>query len=203
MRNAATIAAAFACLLFGGNGLAADAHDCDTEAAHPSDPDRVGPGKGSGAVVTDRAIPACRRAVDEQPDVARFHYQLGRAIVYQADANNTDVSEGLTHLQHAADMEYSQAMFVLGLMHRRAGDICASEPLTKKAADQGLKSARITYVNAVLMADYGDCGVSASVDEMKSYLDGATTQVNGYYENMLLANLKRDLDSIAPVEVQP
>ncbi|MGI9235477.1 MAG: hypothetical protein ACR2RD_17730 [Woeseiaceae bacterium] len=202
MRNAVQMVAVFACLLVGGIGLAADAHDCDTEAAHPSDPDRVGPGKGSGEVVTDRAISACRRAIDEQPDVARFHYQLGRAIVYQADANNTDFSKGLTHLQHAADMKYSQAMFVLGLMHRRAGDICASEPLTKKAADQGLKSARISYVNAVLAADYGDCGVSASVDEMRSYLEGATTQVSGYYENMLLTNLKRDLDTIMPTTVQ-
>lgn len=203
MRNAALVVAFFGCLIAGEAGSAADAHDCDTEAAHPSDPDRVGPGKASGEVDTDRAIPACRRAVDEQPDIARFHYQLGRAIVYHADANNSDFSEGLAHLKQAADMEYSQAVFVLGLMHRRAGDICASEPLTKKAADQGLKSARISYVNAVLAADYGDCGVSASVGEMKSYLEGATTQVSGYYENMLLANLKRDLASITPPKVQP
>lgn len=182
---------------------AAEIHECDTQAAHPSDPDHVGPGKGSGDVDTSQAIPACRQAVAEQSGVARFHYQLGRALVYAADANGSDISEGISHLRHAADMEYPQAMFVLGLMHRRAGDVCASEPLTKSAADQGLKSARISYVNAVLAADYGDCGVSASVAEMQAYLEGATTQVTGYYENMLLDNLKRELASIAPREIRP
>lgn len=182
---------------------AAGLHDCDIEAAHPSDPDHVGPGKSSDDVDMDRAIVACRRAVAEQPDIARFHYQLGRALVYRADANAADTSEGITHLKQAADRGYSQALFVLGLMHRRAGDVCASEPLTRKAADQGLKSARISYVNAVLAAEYGDCGVSASFDDMQGYLEGATTQVSGYYENMLLANLKRELNSIAPMETQP
>lgn len=54
---------------------------CDWEAGHPSDPDRIGPGIGSGDVNTARAIDACRRAVEREPDNARFHYQLGRAGV--------------------------------------------------------------------------------------------------------------------------
>lgn len=201
MRKTAAILAALGGLFIGATGYSAGVHECDRQAAHPSDPDHLGAGKGSGEVVTHRAIPACRKAVEEQPDAARFHYQLGRALVYWADANGGDAGEGISHVKHAADMGYTQALFVLGLMHRRAGDICASEPVTKKAADQGLKSARISYVNAVLAADYGDCGVSASIDEMRAYLEGATTQVNGYYESMLLQNLKRELHSIAPMEI--
>jgi len=181
---------------------AVEVDECDLQAAHPSDPEHLGPGKSSGDVVTHRAIPACRQAVAEHPDVARFHYQLGRSLVYWADANNGDTAEGIEHLERAADMGYAQALFVLGLMYRRAGEICASEPVTRKAADQGLKSARISYVNAVLAGDYGDCGVSASFAEMSAYLEGAASQVTGYYENMLLANLKRQLNSIAPLEYE-
>lgn len=200
MTKIIVIATTTAALLISLTGLAADLHDCDRQAAHPSDPDRAGPGKSSADVDTSAAIAACRRAVADEPDVARFHYQLGRVLYYAADAAGTDTAEGVAQVKRAADMEYSQALFVLGLLHRREGNICASEPLTKKAADQGLKSARISYVNAVLAAEYGDCGVSASVDEMRAYLEGATTQVVGYYENMLLANLKRGLDAISPRE---
>jgi hypothetical protein len=90
-------------------------------------------------------------------------------------------------------MGHTQAMFVLGLLHLRQGEVCAAEPLTKKAADQGLKSARITYVNAVLAGDYNACGISASQQEMQSYVNGASTQVKGYYENMLVSDLARRL----------
>ena len=96
-------------------------------------------------------------------------------------------------MKHAADMDYTQALFVLGLLHLREGEVCAAEPLTKQAADQGLKSARISYVNAMLAGDYDACGVTATHSEMTAYLEGATSQVSGYYENMLLANLKRGL----------
>ena len=185
------------CLAAGTVAAEVPVHECDLQAAHPSDPDHLGPGRSSSEVVTHRAIPACRQAVAEYPDVARFHYQLGRALVYWADANGGDTAEGIRHLAHAADMGYTQALFVLGLMHRRAGDVCASEPVTKKAADQGLKSARITYVNGVLGGDYGPCGLSASMEEMRAYLDGASTQVSGYYENMLLANLERQFTKYA------
>ena len=125
------------CLFVSGAALAEEIHACDLEVAHPSDPDHVGPGVGSGDVVTHRAIPACRAAIAEYPDEARFHYQLGRAIVYWAGANNGDYSEGIEHIRHAADMDYSQALFVLGLMLERDGAVCEVEPLTRQAADQG------------------------------------------------------------------
>lgn len=166
---------------------------CDLEVAHPSDPLRVGPGKTSAEVVTHRAIPACRDALAGDPENARFHYQLARALVYWADANSGDIGEAMQHLKTAADAGYQQAQFVLGLMYVRTGKVCAAEPYTRLAADQGLKSARLTYVNAVLAGDYDSCTVSASDAEMHDYLTGARAQVSGYYENMLLASLQRQL----------
>jgi len=169
--------------------------ECDLQAAHPSDPDHVGPAVKTNEMVTHLAIPACRAAITAQPEIPRFHYQLGRAIVYWAGANDADYSEGMEHLKHASDMNYTQAMFVLGLMQMRHGDNCSAEPLTRAAADQGLKSARISYVNNVLGGIWSDCNLSVTKDEMSAYLNAASEQVSGWYENMLLSALKRELDA--------
>ena len=65
-------------------GIAADksVSDCDRLAASPLDMDRARP-PGTG-VVTDKldaeaAIDACNKAVDQNPRVARYLYNLGRA----------------------------------------------------------------------------------------------------------------------------
>ena len=175
--------------------VAQETNECDLAVGHPSDPNRVGPGKSSSEVVTHVAIPACRKAVDANPDNPRFHYQLGRALTYWADANNANNSEGMKHLEKSAKLKYPQAMFVVGLLYKRNKEFCAAEPLTKAAADMGLKSARISYVSDVLAKHYDSCGISASKEEMQDYLSQAQQQVNGYYENMLLANLKRELNN--------
>ncbi len=177
----------------GAVATAADIHECDLQAAHPSDPDHLGPGRGGAEVLLQKAIPACRAAVAEHPDVARFHYQLGRVLTYWADVNDGDASEGFDAVKRAADMGHTQSLFVLGLLYLREGEVCAAEPVTKQAADQGLKSARISYVNAALAGNYDACGISATQAEMTGYLDGAASQVDGYYENMLLTDLKRRL----------
>ena len=180
-------------LAIGSAAAAADIHECDLQAAHPSDPDHLGPGRSGGEVLLQKAIPACRAAVEAYPDVARFHYQLGRVLTYWADTNGGDASEGFAYVKNAADMGHTQSLFVLGLLYLRDGKVCAAETVTKKAADQGLKSARISYVNAALAGNYDACGVSATQQEMDAYLSGATAQVSGYYENMLLTDLKRRL----------
>lgn len=167
---------------------------CDWEAAHPSDPDRVGPGRPSAEVDTARAIKACRAAVERAPEVARFNYQLGRALVYAADRSGDDWRGGLPPLERAADLGHRQSLFVLGLMRKRDGDLCASEPLTRAAADAGLKSARISYVNDSLSGALDDCSPTAGFDTLRTYLEAAREQVSGYYENMLLDALARELD---------
>lgn len=166
---------------------------CDWEAAHPSDPDRVGAGRGSGEVDTGRAIAACEDAVRRHPETARFHYQLGRAQVYAADRDGTDWTVGMPALIRAAELQHRQAMFVLGLMRKREGDVCASEPLTRGAADLGLKSARISYVNDHLSGAFERCAPEATLAQMSDYLAAARSQVSGYYENMLLDALGRQL----------
>ena len=173
--------------------LADDVDPCDLAAGHPSDPDRVGPGVATDDVVTHVAIPACRAAVEREPDNPRFHYQLGRAIFYWSGANAGDATEGIAEVRVAAAMGYRQAQFVSALLHKRAGEYCEAEALNKAAADQGLKSARLTYVDDVTAGLYDRCGVSATLPEMFAYLDAAADQVSGYYEDMLLGSLRRQL----------
>jgi hypothetical protein len=174
---------------------AQDINPCDLEAGHPSDPNHVGPGKSSSQVVTQLAIPACRAAVKAQPDNGRFHYQLGRAIVYWADANGANYDEGMEHLKIAAGMRYTQALFVLGLMHQRHDDDCDAEPLYRQAAEQGLKAARVGYVNEVLAGSFAACEITVDKAAMRAFLEDAEAQMSGWYENMLLDGLNRELVS--------
>jgi TPR repeat protein len=148
-------------------------------------------------VDTDRAIAACEQAIAAEPGTARFHYQLGRAQVYAADRAGTDWNVGMPALQKAAEGGHVQGMFVLGLMYKRAGDICASEPWTRRAAEAGLKSARISYVNDALAGVLSDCQNVPDSATLASWLDAARTQVSGFYENMLIDALSRGLSDAA------
>lgn len=169
---------------------------CDYEASHPSDPAHVGPGVSSRDVNTERAITACRWAVDNYPEEARFHYQLGRAMVYQADRAKADWHPGMPHVKKAAEMRHTQAMFVLSLLYQRDEQWCEAEPWLRAAAEEGLKAARISYVNEVLSGRLESCGELVEVKRMAEYLEGARGQVNGWYEAMLLESLERGLEVI-------
>lgn len=173
--------------------MAAEPDPCDLAAAHPSDPDRIGPGVPTAEVVTHVAIPACRAAIEREPREARFHYQLGRAIVYWARANSAEEAEGVAAVGAAADLGYRQAQFVYGLLHAQRGETCAAEPWYRAAAKQGLKSARLTYLDHVVAGRFARCDGVASSAELLEYAEAARSQVSGYYENMLLDGLLRQL----------
>jgi len=179
------------CSLLLGKSWSQEINACDIEAAHPSDPNHLGDGKLSNNVDTFAAIAACRKAVDDHPKTARFHYQLGRSLTYQGE-----FEEGQAHVTQAADMGYMQAQFVLGLLIKgKEESICKAESLTRAAAEQGLKSARITYVNDTLARMYAKCEVTATQQEMTEYLASAKEQMSGYYEKLLLSALSRELSS--------
>lgn len=168
---------------------------CDWEVAHPSDPHHVGPGVSSSDVDTGKAIAACRAALEADPGNPRFQYQLARALVYHAGRTDGSDDEGMRYLGQAAAAGYTQAMFVYGLMLQRHGKTCEVEPWTRRAADQGLKAARIAYVNDALTGTWSNCDITAGPEQMHAYLDGAAEQVSGYYENMLLSLLRHLLNT--------
>ncbi len=169
---------------------------CDWEAAHPSDPEHVGPGVGSSDVDTGKAMAACRWAVERYPQEPRFHYQLGRAMVYAADRAGEDWHPGMPHVRRAAEMQHTQAMFVLGLLEQRDERWCEAEPWLRAAADKGLKSARFSYVNEALSGRLDDCEYRAGTEQLAAYLDAAAAQVGSWYQGMLLESLRRSLGEL-------
>ena len=60
-------------------------HECDVLAADPDDESAPTAGVALERIDADRAVAACRAAVDSHPEVARFHYQLGRALTAAGD----------------------------------------------------------------------------------------------------------------------
>ena len=171
-------------------------NDCDRYAGHPSDPDKRGPGVGSADVMFQKAIPACRAAVEAEPDNARYRYQLGRVIVYWATTNGADPSEGAALVRQAADAGHTQAEFVAGLLKRGQPEaICDVEALNRKAADKGLKAARIAYAVDYTGGLYDGCDDRAKRGAVRDYVKAAGDQIDGYYENLLLGMLKRELEA--------
>lgn len=172
---------------------------CDREVGHPSDPERVGPGVSSSQVDTERAMAACRADLRADPDNPRLQYQLARAIVYHADRHGTSYEEGMVYLAQSAKGGHVQAMFVYGLMLSREARVCEAAPWTRRAAEGGLKAARLAYVDSAVGGQWADCDVTFNKDVMSDFLDAAADQVSGYYEKMLLGALRREVAALEPV----
>ncbi|WP_394887193.1 caspase family protein [Mesorhizobium sp. AaZ16] len=85
---------------------------CDSAAGEPLDLQGVVPGLLPNEIVGADAVEACEAAVKAYPDVPRFRYQLGRALL--ATGN---VDQAMTAFQEAADKGHVRALFQLGYMH--------------------------------------------------------------------------------------
>ncbi|PBC07824.1 caspase family protein [Mesorhizobium sp. WSM3859] len=84
---------------------------CDTQAGEPLDLQGVVPGLLPNEIGAD-AVEACRAAVKAYPDVARFHYELGRALLAAGK-----VEEAKKAIQKAADQGHVRAVFELGYLN--------------------------------------------------------------------------------------
>ncbi|MBZ9819440.1 caspase family protein [Mesorhizobium sp. CA4] len=81
---------------------------CDTQAGEPLDLQGVVPGLLPNEIGAG-AVEACRAAVKAYPDVARFHYELGRALLAAGK-----VDEAKKAIEEAADKGHVRAVFELG-----------------------------------------------------------------------------------------
>ncbi len=142
---------------------------------------------------------ACTADLRADPDNPRLQYQLARAIVYHADRHGTSYEEGMVYLAQSAKGGHVQAMFVYGLMLSREARVCEAAPWTRRAAEGGLKAARLAYVDSAVGGQWADCDVTFNKDVMSDFLDAAADQVSGYYEKMLLGALRREVAALEPV----
>ena len=84
---------------------------CDREAGEPLDLQGVVPGLLPNEISTN-AVDVCRAAVKAYPEVARFHYELGRALLASGK-----VDEAKKAIQEAADKGHVRAVFELGYLN--------------------------------------------------------------------------------------
>jgi len=115
--------------------LSPNVDPCDQAAGEPLDLQGVVPGRlpneiGGGAVET------CEVAVKSYPDIARFRYELGRALLASGK-----IDEARQAIQEAADKGHIRALFALGSIASSgmgtAVDTAKANDLYSKASGKG------------------------------------------------------------------
>jgi TPR repeat protein len=171
---------------------AAPLDDCDRLAANPPDPDRITVGVERKDMDLPKAIAACKKAAAAHPEVPRFSYQLGRVLFY-----DNQVAPALESFQRAADGNYRQARFMLGLLMTRkyAGvpqDDCKVAQLWTTSARQGHVNAAVSLVRDTLHGRFKACKAAPTQDEMHAFLK-ASEGKSDYLGNFLIEDLEKQL----------
>jgi len=188
-----------------GAGLAHGAvTECDYQAGHKDDPDKVVPGISGSQMDKPAAERACRAVLAEMPNHARTHYQLGRVLYYSGRAE-----EALRHLKIAADTGYRQAIFVLGYVQTIGEqqvpiDYCAAGELWLRSAALEHPWTGSFLVSEYLSGHFADCDIELSDPELQRLARLTTDHVpfshsEGRIEAML-AQLEAHLKQQSPGE---
>ncbi len=120
---------------------AAPLHRCDELAGDPFDEDRFGPSIEYNHIDAGPAIAACENAIEQNPDTARFLYQLGRA--YHV---NEEYKKAIEYFHKSSDQGYVFATYIIGIMFYEgrgaSRDYAEAVKWFRKAEEQGLASAQ-------------------------------------------------------------
>lgn len=158
---------------------------CDGLAAHPEDKGSTGAGVADEKIVSGPAIEKCSQAVRQSPNVARLHFQLGRA--YWA-AKRYD--EALDAFLKAEEMEYAPAYFYLGqayeqgLIEGEKADPAAARNLYMIAASEGFEPAVRAYQES--MGDEPDFSEFKQPDLLQALYEGNLEGLNRARRETLL-----------------
>ena len=136
---------------------------CSTLAASPYDPSTpAGEGKQIEDIDPLPAIEACQKAVDDNPDIARMHFQLGRSL----DASE-EYKKALAEYGTAAEMGFALADVALGSLYELGLGVKANADQAvayyRKAFDQAglpIAAANLGYVY--------DHGIGVDVDKSEA-----------------------------------
>ena len=109
---------------------------CDRLAGDPFDPRKRAPGVLFDAIDAEKAVPACRAAVEAAPDEPRFRYQLGRAL-----NRGGKREEAAALIRAAAEEGYPAAQNDLGHLYENGRGVAKDEAealrLYRLAAESG------------------------------------------------------------------
>ena len=144
---------------------------CDLAAAHPSDPERVGPSVEFANLDPQRAIPVCEKAVADFPDEMRFKTLLARAF------DKAGRGEEAAVLNEIAMKAGSLAAYHnMGNLYRKGlgvpQDLAKAFELYKYAAERGHPE---DQSNVGVMLLNGD-GVPQDLTQARYWLEQAAAQ---------------------------
>lgn len=171
--------------------------ECDRQAAHPEDPDRVVPGLATSEIDLAGARAACEADLAADPANARLRYQLARVLFYAGDHERA-----MAEMRRAADDGHRQAQFVFGVFIVRERplaprDICLAEHYWRLAAIAGREAAPVNYALQALRGRFDGCEGRASSAELYAWLAAslaaAPAGYPGYYQRLLIEDLLQRL----------
>ncbi|MCU0758814.1 MAG: hypothetical protein MUF07_06405 [Steroidobacteraceae bacterium] len=173
------------------------ATDCDRQAGHAEDPYKVGPGVPESKVDLPKAIATCRVDLAKDAGNPRLQYQLGRALSYAGQ-----IEEALPLLESAAKLAYPQAQFVLGYLYldgrlKAPEDRCRALGLFRQAATQQRMAAQIGLAVWQLDGHFAKCADQPTPAELLKHLTAARAQKPGFYPELLIGDLERQLGAKA------
>jgi TPR repeat protein len=109
---------------------------CNQLAEHPSDANKKTEGVDWKNLDVEKALPACRSALEADPANPKIQYQLGR-LLYRAE----NYADAESWSRKAAEQGYSQAQASIGTMYREGDGVEQDDVQAvawyRKAAEQG------------------------------------------------------------------
>lgn len=160
--------------------VAVSVNECDTLAAEPLDVQAVSDGKLPNDIDVPKALAACKAAVGQYPDVARFKYQYARALYA-----NGQFDAALGELNAASDAGHVRASYLLGRLYQLGSgvkrDLAKAVSLYEAAAKRGDPYSQYALGRALIDGR----GVGADIDRGLALLAGAAESGHTYAMNQL------------------
>ncbi|MBT1154631.1 caspase family protein [Aminobacter anthyllidis] len=160
--------------------VAVSVNECDTLAAEPLDVQAVADGKLPNDIDVPKALTACKAAVDQHPEVARFKYQYARALYAEGNFN-----EALTELNAASDAGHVRASYLLGRLYQFGAaverDPAKAIPLFESGAKRGDPYSQYALGRALVTG----LGTKPDIDRGMAMVASAAESGHTYAMNML------------------
>jgi hypothetical protein len=174
------------------------AQACDNQAAHNDDKDREAKGVADEDIIPAPAVRWCFAAVNEFPKVARFHFQLGRALLA-----GDRIDEAQKAFEKAAGLNYCPAKYYLGELVRTQALNEGSEEKGTIAGNLFLEAKNCGFGPAVTRAEelmFRDEGYG-NPKIMESLWDGQIDELND--ARLLVALYCRGIHDYIAMEFHP
>ena len=174
-----------------------EATPCDRLASHGEDPFSVAPGVSQVEMDFEAAAAACEEAVAADPENPRLRYQLARVYGYSGQGE-----KAYPHREAAIAADYPQALFVNGYLHflginKAPKDVCRAGALMRRSAQYGRLAGQIGFTRYALDGEFDGCEVPVDPEEMLEFLAAAAASSSDYYQSMLIAMLRKEVEARA------